>query len=83
MLKDNFFKELTTNLTQMEKTASAPEVTIIDAPQTQTKDQAPQTSKMAQMLKELVKIAEELDRNGSTKAADLIDQAIEIVISKT
>lgn len=79
MLKDNFFDELTTNLTQMEKTASSPEATATNATQTATTQKAPQTAqnpKVATILGELVKIAEELDNNGSTKAADLVDETI-------
>ena len=82
MLKDNFFDELTKNLTQMEKIASTPEVSANNAPEPTPIEKASQTSQSIKMsevksiLGELVKIAEELDNNGSTKAADLVDRTI-------
>ena len=75
---DLFYNELTKNLTQWEKTASIsvpPEVSATNAPETQTKDQTPKTT-LATILRGLVKIAEELDNNGATKAADLVDGVI-------
>jgi hypothetical protein len=76
---DLFFNELTKNLKQMEKTASSPEVSATNAPQSQTTQKTTQTTqspKVAEVIEELVKIAEELDSNGSTKAADLVDRTI-------
>ena len=75
----DFFNELTKNLQQWEKTASSPEVSLNNATETQTAQKASQTTKMAEVLGELVKIAEELDNNGSTKAADLVDTAIKSI----
>jgi hypothetical protein len=77
--KNSFYNELTKNLKQWEKTASSPEVSATNAPETQTakeKTQTPQTVQVAEVLRELVKIAQELDNNGSTKAADLVDATI-------
>ena len=78
---NSFYNELTKNLTQWEKTASIsvpPEVSATNAPETQTAKETTQTpkTKVAEVLRELVKIAEELDNNGSTKAADLVDATI-------
>jgi hypothetical protein len=68
MLNDRFFNELKKNL-QMEKIAS---------PGTNAND-ALKTSKLqvAQMIGELIKIAQELDSIGSTKAADLVDMVLD------